>query len=168
MSREEYLSAENAMKILFVSIIFATWGNLYSSGGLLQAEKENTMLIATTSGAIFNMALNYILIPIWGCTAAAAATLITEICIFSCLLYFFRKNVGTKVGDRHVLKCLLATVPFAFVRGVSEMVGLTGMLFHLFEIVICMVLYFVGLIILKDELVKNLNWRTLDEERNKA
>lgn len=168
LSREEYLSAENAMKILFVSIIFATLGNLYSSGGLLQAEKENTMLMATISGAILNMMLNYILIPIWGCTGAAKATLITEICIFLCLFYFFRKNVGAKVGTRHVIKCLLATVPFAFVRGVSEMVGLTGMLFRLFEIVICMVLYFVGLIILKDELVKNLKWRTLDEEKNKT
>ncbi len=156
ISREEYLPAENAMKILFLSLIFATLGNLYSSGGLLLAEKESTMLMATCSGALINITFNAVLIPVWGCTGAASATLITEVCIFLCLYCFFRKYVGTNVSDKHVIKCLLATVPFAFVKGISIMAGWTGTTAFLTEVGICVILYFGGLIILRDELIKNL------------
>lgn len=81
---------------------------------------------------------------------------------------FFQEECRDKGWRQACFKVFAGNSSIRICQGVSEMVGLTGMLFHLFEIVICMVLYFVGLIILKDELVKNLNWRTLDEERNKA
>ena len=161
LSRAEYLPAESAMKILFVSLIFATWGNLYSSGGLLQAEKESMMLIATTLGALINIGINYFLIPVLGCTGAAAATLATEVSVFLCLFYFFRKNVGTRVGCKHVLKCLLATIPFVIVKGGFAVIGWTGLPFQLTGIAICVILYFAGLVVLKDELLKDLKTESI-------
>ena len=64
--------------------------------------------------------------------------------------------MGTNVSDKHVIKCLLATVPFAFVKGISIMAGWTGTTAFLTEVGICVILYFGGLIILRDELIKNL------------
>lgn len=41
------------MQVLFVSLLFVTLGNLYCSGGLLQAGKEKIALLATAAEKLF-------------------------------------------------------------------------------------------------------------------
>lgn len=153
LSGEEYLAAEDAMKFLFFSLLFATLGNLYSSGGLLQAGKEKTMLIATGCGAVFNIITNYIAIPFAKCTGAAATTLMTEVIIFFILFLNFQKNISTKVGCEHIVKCFFATIPFWFIKKVTVYMGFTDLMFQLLGIVACIFIYFVMLLVMRDELV---------------
>lgn len=160
LSGEEYLPAENAMKLLFVSLIFATLGNLYSSGGLLQIGKEKVMMWVTGGGAVFNVLTNYILIPIMKSTGAAITTLITEILIFSLLFYFSNKYLKITVGGEHVIKCVAATIPFFIIKKVSIYLGLVGIGFQIIGIGICMIAYFIMLILMKDKLVMSF-WRRI-------
>lgn len=151
LSGDEYFKAESAMQLLFISLIFATLGNLYCSGGLLQANKEKITFLATGIGAIFNVTVNFFLIPIFLCTGAAISTLMTEILIFIILLFFFKKYVGTNVGVLHILKCLVATIPFGIIKAILGVLNLSNVLFQMSGIGVCCIIYFLILIMIKDE-----------------
>jgi O-antigen/teichoic acid export membrane protein len=70
--------------IIFVSYI--------TSYVLLSMKKQKIVVAATIFGAIFNIALNLILIPKYSYIGAAIATLATELVVFSIFMYFLRKN----------------------------------------------------------------------------
>lgn len=156
LSGEGYLKAEQPMILLFFSLIFATLGNLYSSGGLLQAGKEKFMLITTGAGAVLNVILNYFLIPYFRVTGASIATLITELIICSALFISFYMFVGIKIDINHIIKCFVATVPFYFVKIVTIKNGMVSILYQLVGILICIVIYFISLIILKNKFLVGL------------
>ncbi len=156
MSGEEYLQAESAMKLLFCSLVFATLGNLYSSGGLLLAGKEKVMLIATAVGAVFNIAVNYILIPILGCTGAAVATCMTEVFICMVLFVFYKKYVGLQTGLLHVVTCIIASLPFCIIKEITLWLGLDGIIFRVIGIAVCVAVYFIILLLIKNEFMCNL------------
>ncbi len=153
LSGDKYLAAEAGMKLLMLSMMFATLGNLFSSGGLLPAKKEKIMFGATMTGAVINVVANSMLIPYWGCTGAAFATLVTEMTIFGVLFISFIRFVKTPLGIEHLIKCMVSASSFLlvnlsrnFLRFESEWAGLGC-------IVICIILYFALLLILKDEIV---------------
>ncbi len=166
LSGEEYLSAETGMKLLFFSMIFATLGNLFSSGGLLPAGKEKLMLRATMMGAVINVILNALLIPFLGCSGATFATLITETTIFFVLFVSFKKYVSTKIGIGHTAKCIASTVPFVIISALRNYLEVTSEWIGIGLICICAILYFSMLLILRDELVVQLVKTSLRKLRN--
>ena len=153
ISGEEYLQAESAMRILFFSLIFATLGNLYSSGGLLLVGKEKGMLYITIFGAFLNVFTNYRMIPILKCTGAAITTLITEVVVFFFIYFLFKKEVKTKVGGIHFIKCMVATIPFGIIKYVFLWKKVDALSVQLIGIFVCMICYIFVLYVLKDNFV---------------
>ena len=153
LSGKEYLQADTGMKILFVSLLFASLGNLYSSGGILQAKKEKWMLFATAIGAILNIGANFYFIPKLGCTGAALTTLITEIVVFSILFFCYKKYVRYSVGFNHLIKCIIGTIPFFFIKQIGEYINFNAILVQLVSILLCGIIYIIILFILKDDIV---------------
>ena len=89
---QEYLQSTIVLKILIWIQLFAfiSWlmGIILNS-----AEKQKLFAYATGSGVIVNIVLNFFLIPQFGIKGAAFATLITQITVFSVLLYFIYTGV---------------------------------------------------------------------------
>lgn len=156
LSSPEYLSAQTGMKILLFSLIFATLGNLISSGGLLLDGKENVMFWATGLGAILNIVLNLFMIPLFKVTGAAITTLITELFIFIVLYYQFKRSISTKINVSHLMKCGLAATPFGLVKWVSLSLGLEEVGQQMAFIPVCVFIYFLTLILLRDRFVLDL------------
>ena len=153
LSGREYLQASAGMKLLFVSLIFASLGNLYSSGGILQAGKEKWMLVATIVGACVNILANFYFIPLIGCTGAALTTLVTEVIVFVILFICYQKYVGCSVGVKHSLKCFAGTVPFFIIYKIGIRIWPNSIAMQLLQILASGILYFVILFLLKDEIV---------------
>ena len=81
-SGSEYVSAFRALRYLAISLLFAPFSYIYSSGILVANKKENTFLYATIIGASVNVLLNMIIIPRIGYVGAAITTLISEVLVF--------------------------------------------------------------------------------------
>lgn len=165
LSGKEYLQASTGMKLLFVSLIFASLGNLYGSGGILQAGKEKWMLFATAIGAGINIVANFYFIPMLGCTGAALTTLITEIIVFGILYFCYKKYVGCSVGIRHIINCFFATVPFAFIYRIGLHICPNSIVAQFVQIAISGVAYIVILFLLKDEIVLGVIKKALKRQR---
>lgn len=82
--------------------------------------KTKYMMVASSVGALLNIALNYWLIPIFGYMAAAYTTLICYI-VYSCLHMLFMKKIcreeleGTKLYDlRKIFVCTLVFCVLGF------------------------------------------------------
>lgn len=161
LSGSEYLQASSGMKLLFVSLIFASLGNLYSSGGILQAGKEKWMLISTGVGAGINISANFYFIPLIGCTGAALTTLITEIIVFLILFTCYQKYVGCSVGIKHLLKCFVGTIPFGFIYKIGLQIWPNSIVIQLLQIFVSGILYIVILFWLKDEIVIAIVQKTI-------
>ena len=78
LSGPEYVMAENALKVLAVTLCFSTGVCFYSNLVLIPNNMEKYIFRATIISAIMNIVLNLISIPIYGFVAAAYTTLISE------------------------------------------------------------------------------------------
>lgn len=156
LSDRDYLIAENSMKILFVSIIFATLGHLYSSSGLLLMGKEKVMLISTSVGALINVILNWLLIPVYGCLGAAFSTLVTEMVVFS-ILFVNYQGEGTKaINSVHLVKCVLSATSFWVIKKIGYILGFTDIGAQIVLIVVCIVVYGIILFFMNDYLIVDM------------
>lgn len=91
-SGEEFIAAIPAMKILSVNIIFSTIDGFLGWQILVPLKREKFLMMATSVGAVMDIILNYVFIPVCGINGAAFATLLSElsvflICSFSCCHY---------------------------------------------------------------------------------
>lgn len=110
LSTDEYLGAVPGMQILFISLIFATLGNLIGSGALLLDGQEKMMLIATSIGAVINLIINFVLIPQMGTTGAAIGTLCTEITVCTLLFIAEVRSIRSPMAVGSILKSCIASV----------------------------------------------------------
>ncbi|WP_022753243.1 flippase [Butyrivibrio fibrisolvens] len=154
LSTEEYLGAVPGMQILFVSLIFATMGNLLGSGALLLEKKEKIMLIATTIGAVINLVINFILIPVMGTTGAAVGTLCTEVAVCTILLIAQLRCVKAPIAINSIIKSFIASVPFI---GIYQLYSFLNTDFNKVAFILyaglCALEYFIFMLVMKDEAV---------------
>lgn len=75
---EEYAPAVPVLQILVWYITFAYMGSVRNVW-ILAEEKQKYLWIINLSGAVFNVILNAIMIPVWGACGAAFASLLTQI-----------------------------------------------------------------------------------------
>lgn len=73
----DYLSAVSVLSIIVWQTTFSYIGSVRNVW-ILAEEKQRYLWIINLSGAIMNVALNLILIPRWGATGAAVASVITQ------------------------------------------------------------------------------------------
>jgi O-antigen/teichoic acid export membrane protein len=71
--------------------------------------------VVTVAGAILNLLLNFLLVPVWGVNAAALSTLVCYVLTCFALYSFSRSIARVNFYWPHILKCLAA----AFVMGAA-------------------------------------------------
>lgn len=87
---EAYLEARGALCILCWDTAFAYLGVARSTWLVPQGKQKYEKIIAA-SGAVCNLVLNALLIPLWGVNGAALATLLTQIFTNFVVGFFFRE-----------------------------------------------------------------------------
>ena len=97
----------NLFYILMPSCIFLAYGNVIRTQFLLPNKKDKIYVQSAFLGAIINLIINYVLIPILGATGAAIGTLFTELSV--CIYQVWK--VRSELNIKPLLKCAL---PFVF------------------------------------------------------
>ncbi len=154
LSTSEYLGAVPGMQILFISLIFATMGNLLGSGALLLDGKEKVMFVATAIGAVINLIINYAFIPLLGTTGAAIGTLCTEVGVCMILIIAAINSIKVSISLISIIKSIVASIPFLGIYYLYKIFNsdFNKYLFIVY-VVLCALIYFVLMILLKDDAV---------------
>lgn len=74
---EKYLGAVSSLSLVVWYSAFSYYGSI-NNMYMVSEDKSKYVQITTLVGALANVALNYLLIPIWGIIGAAAASLVTQ------------------------------------------------------------------------------------------
>jgi len=137
-------------QILIWSIVIISVRCIYEQS-FLACDREKRYLLGVIIGAITNIGLNAILIPLFSLTGAAIATVISEL-TFSLYMLFYFRIIKRRIIGKHVLKPSLAAIFMGII--VYYMKG-----FNLFFSVSAgMVSYLAIILLIKGVTFKEINW----------
>jgi len=96
---KDFLISANVLRILIFALAFIFFGNLFNNI-LLAANLQKKLMYILTFCAIFNVGLNFILIPIFSYTGAAVVSVLTECIVVILTAYLSNKYTGYKFSTR--------------------------------------------------------------------
>ena len=118
-------------------------------------KKEKIIFWATLGGAISNLIINYLLIPVLSYDGAAIATVLAEAMVMLICIILGHKMIPFKGMMQGVWKYVIASVPMVIAYVLFQKVTFNSYLIYmLLMIIIGVVTYGIMLLILGDELVR--------------
>lgn len=75
---EQFSDAVPVVSILSFTVLFISWANVIRTQFLIPQKKDNIYIISTGLGAIVNIIINLLLIPLYGAVGAAIGTVFAE------------------------------------------------------------------------------------------
>lgn len=158
LSGEAFEGAILPMMIIMPTLFFIGLTNIMGIQMLVPMGREDAVMISTFAGAIVDLILNAIAIPILGASGAAIGTLVAEFVVLIVQLIYLRKDVAFLYTGQSYLKLLIALIA-AFIAGCAVKLLISGIFIKL---VISAMLFFgvyaLILYILKEEIVtENVN-----------
>lgn len=115
----EFAEAAASLQVLSAAGLFAVAGNFFVSAILLPYGGERIVLRSTIIGAVVNLVLNFVCIPLAGATGAATTTVIAELCVVSCAAWWARRDVNLRA-----LATRLAPAAVTALLGMAAMAAL--------------------------------------------
>ncbi len=154
-SGHEFVSANGAAKILSINLFFSVIDGFFGWQILVPLRKEKYLTLATFIGAVANFAFNYFLIPLFGVTGAAAATIISEFSVFIILSYYVNKYISLGSSYIGIWKNIVASLTIPLVYFIIYKLKLSIILMLCIAIPSSIILYVAALILMKDVSVLN-------------
>ncbi|MFA6548460.1 MAG: flippase [Candidatus Margulisiibacteriota bacterium] len=121
---QQYLAAVGPLRILIWTIFPITLGSCYSVLILIPAGRYYEFLFSVGVSALFNIAMNFILIPSFSMIGAAIATACAELAGFMMAMYYARKIIEINLAReywRPVLFASLSAILFLLTQRVLGM-----------------------------------------------
>ena len=109
----QYNDAILTTKIFSLSIITVAFSNFIGYQVLVTIGQEKKVFISTIIGAVLNICLNSIMIPIMKHNGAAIASVLTELSVTVIQIVFMKKYVKIKIASKFILKeivCLFVMI----------------------------------------------------------
>lgn len=158
LSGSEYASSILPMQVIMPTVFFIGLTNIMGIQMLIPLGKEKMVLYSEIAGAIVDLILNTLLIPIMASTGAAIGTVVAEGVVFLVQFFVLRKEVfpayrKVRYGTI-VLAILVAVVSSLWVKKLA----FGNFLTLLISSVICFLAYAVILFLCKEPLVREI-WR---------
>jgi len=138
----EFINATLAFQILLIGVGIM-YINMLPPRILTIADKQKTAMYIYMAGAIFNIVTNLIFIPIWGITAAAITTVLSELLIF--ILFYIYSN---KIFKIKIIRFFVSPLASALVMGIV-IYFLNDHVNVILNIIIGLIIYIIMLFITK-------------------
>jgi len=104
-----FADAVPLLRLLSILPILIGLSNLYCFQTLIPLKRENLLVPAVLAGCAGSLALNLLLIPRYGATGAAVATISTEAVVTLITGYFAHRAVHFKTGFRPIIETVFST-----------------------------------------------------------
>lgn len=150
---EEFLPIISLLSIFSFLLIGIGFNNITGMQYLIPTKKQNTFTVSVVIGAIVNLILNFIFIPIFKSNGAALSTVIAEFIIFFVQILYLRKIFNFKKIFISNFKYGIYSV-LMFV--VTYLVGINmdaSIMTTIIQIIVGGLVYLIILIIMKDKFV---------------
>ena len=157
----QFINATISMQVIMPAVLFIGLTNVIGIQLFIPLNHENYVFISTLSGAVVNIIINFILIPLYGSLGAAIATVFTEFSVLFIQL-IFAKHLKIKMLDiKEFIKIIVATFSalivvypiHSYVENVWLNIILCTSVFFLF--ILCMLLVF------KEQMLQELKEKLL-------
>lgn len=162
-SGSDFLASTSSLAILSMALFFCLGAWFWGQCILVPLNKENTVFKITVISAIINVALNFLMIPLWKENAAAFTTLIAEaFSSFGCA--FFGKKYVSLIGVREtIIKVFIGCIGIVLVS-----FGVIGVVHNMYistvvTVLLAIFVYFIIEVVLKNESI----WSALNSIRSR-
>ncbi|MFP4544758.1 MAG: flippase [Candidatus Kapaibacterium sp.] len=131
---DTYIEAVPVLRLLMISSFFAYISSSYNPA-LIAWKKEKKAMYAIIAGGITSIISNYLLIPEFGPTGAAYASILSEFTIVIILLFYFKRETG-KLFLTKTLRALVYVIPSVGVGYLASQNGLHTILAMLLSLLL--------------------------------
>lgn len=150
---EAYLAGTTSLKILAISAVARSLATFMVNVYAIPRGYEKVWTISTTTSAIVNIVLNFIMIPVWQQNAAAFTTFVSELVVFLILFLYIKPDMDYKRVGKSVFQMLLAGICMIFPVRMIDSLGLSLILRTVLQVLTGAVVYFLGLALMKNEVM---------------
>ncbi len=155
-------------RVLCLIVMAIGLNNVFGIQYLIPINKEKIFTISVTLGAFINFVLNIILISYYDALGAAIATVIAETSILVFQWIYLRKTFSFKSYLKSTYKYLISGIlMFAIAFPISTQLS-SSILNTILIIGISAAIYFLSLLILKDEMVTDIIGKVIKKLRREA
>ena len=169
VSGEEFIAANLSLKILSLALIFAIFGGMVSNCLNVPIKRESVTMKATAISAIINIVLNIFFIPRLQQNGAAITTVISELVVILICAFSFKewKSVlDFKVILKNMLHAFIGMISiFVLCYFISKINTIYTIISVFIKIIICVIVYGLELIILKNECAKEFINRIIKKKK---
>lgn len=154
LSGDGYIDATLAMQIIIPSIIFIGLSNITGMQIFTPLGRENIVLLSVVVGAIVDLVLNIIFIPIMEAAGASLGTLIAEISVLIVQIYFLKKVNFRILNGKNFLKIIISNL----IASIVLVIFYNTVHLPVFIILVCSGIIFFGLeafllVLIKEEFI---------------
>lgn len=146
---EEYIPVIHTLVLIGIILFLSTVNNCLANQFVLPNQEDRRYLLATTLGCVFNIILNFLLIPRFSYDGAAIATIVAELIVFLCFIQrcFKQKYIYWELGS---IKYLIISLLFVVLGNLINLIPLGLGLRLVIKVILCMLIYGSALWITKD------------------
>lgn len=119
---KEFIDATICMQIIMPILLISGISNISGNQILIPMGKEICFMKAVIAGALVDLVLNIILMPLWGCIGAAIATLLAECTQMGIQLYYSKKFIFQAVQLRTIAKVVIAAIIASIITVVTSQI----------------------------------------------
>lgn len=164
LAGKSYISAVPILRILTVALLFVMFGGAFIGNiVLLPAAREKVFMQASILATFINIVLNYFLIPYYGMVAAAITTVLSELVILVVLIEKGYKEIFTGNIIKMIIQPVIGSILFYPLKIFICRFTNNGFKRTIITIIACAVIYFLTLLLLKNEFLmgflKNIKTR---------
>lgn len=156
LAGESYRAAIVPMQIITITVFIVTFSCLFGGRVLVSLNKAGTQLNSVICGTVVNCVSNAILIPKFGVSGAATATVLSEFTVLLYCLVKVPKEYRISFEMKDVAKIIIATFMAISVASLTKNVCENVFLKFIYGAGSFGIIYLILLVMLREEVVINL------------
>lgn len=149
-----YLQGTVPLQLLSIALLFAIISSLLTTNIMIPNRQENKITIIVTISALSNIILNYLMIPIFGASAASITTVIAEMIVCIGSIIYTKSYIEFKKLFFVISKILFASFFMLLILFIVSIFNLNGILELFIGSIIACIGYIFCIIALKIRSIK--------------
>lgn len=163
LSGDAYTEAILPMQILMPTLIFIGLTNIMGIQMLIPLGREKVVLYSEIAGAIVDLVINTILIPIMASSGAAIGTLVAEMVVWIVQYIALKEDVKETYVKIRYLPIVIGLAISALFSMPIKLLGLSSFFTLLLSAIVFFGVYLVVLTVAKEKLVNEIEFQILEK-----
>ena len=161
LSGDAYANAILPMQILMPTLIFIGLTNIMGIQMLIPLGKEKVVLYSEIAGAIVDLLINIVLIPVMASSGAAIGTLVAELVVWIVQYAALKNQVKEAYLKIRYIPIFIALVLSGVCSYFIKFIGLSNFLTLLLSAIVFFGIYLIVLTLAKERLVNEIEYEVL-------